>query len=136
MAILLAVFELASVARLVLLPRFFSVAMLAVLLPVPLVAIAVRIGENAKAIRLVQLPFTFIGVSRWVDQATVPLAHPVDPLALIDGPIRVLDCAETMPTDLPSAQPCHVDESSLVLIACSINIAKLVQLMISMFSLL
>ena len=93
MAILLAVLELASVAGLVLLPRLFSVAMLAVLLPVSLVAIAVRICKNAKAIRLVQLPFTFIGVSCWVDQATVPLAHTVDPLALIDGPIRVLDCA-------------------------------------------
>ena len=54
MAILLAVLELASVAGLVLLPRLFSVAMLAVFLPVPLVAIAVRICENAKAIRLVQ----------------------------------------------------------------------------------
>ena len=136
MAILLAVLELSSVARLVLLPRLFSVAVLTVLMPVSLVAIAVRICENAEAIRLVKLPFTFIGVSRRVDQATVPLAHTVDPLALIDGSISVLDCAETMPTDLASAQPRHVNESSLVLISCAINIAKPVQLMLSMFFLL
>ena len=93
MAILLTVLELAGVTRLVLLPRFFPISMLAVFLPVSLVAVSIGIGENTKAIRLVQLPFTFIGVSRWVDQATVPLAHTVGPLALIDGPIRVLDRA-------------------------------------------
>ena len=114
MAILLAVLELANEARQVLLPRFFTVAMLAVLLPVSLIAIAVRIGENAKAVRFVQLPFTFISVSRWVDQATVPLAHTIGPLALIDRPVCILDCAKPMPTDLPPAQPRHINKLSLV----------------------
>ena len=66
--------------------------MLAVFLPVALIAIAIRIGENTKAISLIQLPLTFIHVARRVYQTTVTLAHATGPLALIDRPIFVLDC--------------------------------------------
>ena len=102
--------------------------MLAVLSPIALIAISIQIGENAKPIGLIQLPITFIHVTRRVYQATVPFAHTMGKLSLINRTVCILDRTHSMPTDLPTAQSRHVYELSLVLITRTIYIIELVQL--------
>lgn len=124
-SVFLRVFKLADIFRLVGLPNFCPLAMLAVVEPVSFVAVAVQVREGALPIGLVVLPIADVHVSRGVDQAAIALAKSVHPHALVDRSVGILNRAKAVFNDLASTESCHHHELSFVDISAVIDVCEL-----------